>query len=322
MKYKRIAGIEKPMSCLVQGTMMINALETDRWVALLDDVFDLGCTVFDTAHDYGQGIVERTVGSWVNQRGLRHNVVIIGKGAHHNQDRKRVTTFDITSDLYDSLARFGFDYIDLYLLHRDDTSVPVGPIIEVLNEHLKAGLIKAIGCSNWTHERVQEANCYAEAHGLIPFVVSSPNFCLADQIEEPWTGCVSISGLSNQEARNWYMKEHIALFPWSSLASGFLTGRFTRDNIRNFEVASDVLCVRTYGCERNFSRLERANVLAKEKGLTIPQIAIAYILNQPLNTFPIVGCRHGYEYKEDAEAISVVLTSTEIAWLELRTDER
>src|SRR5690606_6316038 len=117
---------------------------------------------------------------------LRDKVVIVGKGAHLNRDRRRVTPWDITSDLYDSLARFQTDCIDLYLLHRDDPDFPVGPIVEVLNEHLRAGRIGAFGASNWTVERIQAANAYAAEHGLEPFVASSPNLSLADQIKEPW----------------------------------------------------------------------------------------------------------------------------------------
>src|SRR5207249_9101 len=144
---------------------------------------------------------------------------------------------------YDSLARFKTDYIDLYLLHRDDPTVPVGPIIEVLNEHLKAGRIHAFGGSNWTYQRLQEANAYAAEHGLTPFVASSPNFSLADQIEPPWAGCISISGSQGTAARQWYVQQQMALFTWSSLAGGFFSGRFRRDNLQSFEKYLDKLCV-------------------------------------------------------------------------------
>src|SRR5262245_62032708 len=194
MLYGHIPNIDKPISRLVQGTVMVNTKELEKSFTLLDEVFALGCTTFDTAHGYGQGECERTVGRWVNQRGLREQVVIIGKGAHHNQDRQRVTPFDITSDLFDSLARFKFDHVDLYLLHRDDPSVPVEPIIDILNEHLAAGRFRAFGCSNWTTERIQAANNYAAAHGLVPFIASSPNFSLAEQYVPPWPNCISISG--------------------------------------------------------------------------------------------------------------------------------
>ena len=150
MPYGHIPGINKPVSRLVQGTLMIGTSEREKGFALLDEIFELGGNTFDTAHHYGSGANERAVGQWVRERGVRDKVVIIGKGAHHSEDRKRVTPFDITADLYDSLARFQFDTIDLYLLHRDDPSVPVEPIIEVLNEHQQAGRIRAFGVSNWT----------------------------------------------------------------------------------------------------------------------------------------------------------------------------
>lgn len=141
MYYGSVRGVGKPVSRLVLGTMIINTRELERSFNLLDSVFELGCTTFDTAHVYGDGESERGIGRWMEERGNRDEVVIISKGAHHNADRRRVTPFDITSDLYDSLARLRTDYIDIYLLHRDDPSVPVEPIVECLNEHLAAGRV-------------------------------------------------------------------------------------------------------------------------------------------------------------------------------------
>ena len=105
MEYGMIPGIDKPISRLVQGTVMVGTDKLDYSFELLDAIYELGCTCFDTAHGYGGGDVERAVGQWIRERDLRDKVVILGKGAHHNRDRKRVTPFDITSDLYDSLAR-------------------------------------------------------------------------------------------------------------------------------------------------------------------------------------------------------------------------
>jgi aryl-alcohol dehydrogenase-like predicted oxidoreductase len=321
MEYAHIPGINKPISRLVQGTVMINSAELEWSFALLDEIFALGCTTFDTAHGYGQGDCERTVGRWVNERGLREQVVIIGKGAHHNQDRQRVTPFDITADIYDSLARFKFDHIDLYLLHRDDPGVPVGPIVEVLNEHLAAGRIHVFGGSNWTPERIQAANEYAAAHGLVPFAASSPNFSLAEQVREPWPNCISISGPQGEAVRAWYGQNEMPLFTWSSLAGGFFSGRFTRDNLDSFETYLDKLCVESYCYEDNFKRLDRARQLAEEKGLTLPQVALAYVLSQPLNIFALVGCQSGAEFKANMEASQVRLTPAEIEWLELKSEE-
>jgi aryl-alcohol dehydrogenase-like predicted oxidoreductase len=320
MEYGHVPGIDKPISRLVQGTVMVSSQKLDQSFALLDEIFELGCTTFDTGHEYGRGDCERTVGRWVNERGVRDKVVIIGKGAHHNEDRQRVTPFDITADLYDSLARFKFDHIDLYLLHRDDPSVPVGLIVEVLNEHRAAGRIHAFGGSNWSHERIRAANEYAAAHGLVPFIASSPNFSLAEQFQAPWLNCISISGLAGQAAREWYQQTQMPLFTWSSLAGGFFSGRFTRDNLASFDSYLDKLCVQSYCYEANFKRLDRAQQLAEEKGLSLPQIALAYVMSQPLNIFALVGCQTGAEFKANVEASQVKLTPAETAWLELKSD--
>lgn len=322
MHYGYVPGIDKPLSRLVQGTVMVNSTELKRSFALLDEIFALGGNTFDTAHVYGQGDNERTVGRWLSERGIRDQVVIIAKGAHPNQDRARVTPFDISADIHDSLARFKTDYLDLYLLHRDDPTVPVGPIVEVLNEHLAAGRIRAFGGSNWTHQRLQEANAYAKAHGLVPFAASSPNFSLAVQVKAPWAGCVSIGGPPGEAARAWYQREGMPLFAWSSLAGGFFSGRFRRDNLATFDAYLDKLCVESYCVEENFRRLERAEELAQVKGLTLPQVAMAYVMNQPLNIFALVGCQSGAEFKANLAACEVTLSPQEIAWLELNADTR
>jgi aryl-alcohol dehydrogenase-like predicted oxidoreductase len=316
MHYQTIPGTHKPLSRMVQGTIMIRSETEQANFTLLDALLEAGCTTFDTAHGYGNGDVERAFGRWIKSRGVREKVVIIGKGAHHNQDRKRVTPYDITADLHDSLARMQVDYIDLYLLHRDDEQVPVGPIVEVLNEHQRAGLIGAFGGSNWSHERIAEANAYAAAHGLTPFVASSPNFSLAEQRETPWPGCISISGAAGAAARAWYAEHNMPLFTWSSLAGGFLSGRFRRDNLASFTSYDDTLCVRCYATEENFARLERAEQLAEEKGVTLVQIALAYVLNQPLNTFALVGSRSVEEVAANVVASELPLSPAEIAWLE------
>jgi aryl-alcohol dehydrogenase-like predicted oxidoreductase len=322
VQYGNVTGVEKPISRLVQGAIMISSKDIEGSFRLLDEVFEMGCTTFDTAHVYGQGDVERTMGKWVNSRGVREKVVILGKGAHHSQDRKRVTPWDITADIHDSLARFKFDYMDLYLLHRDDPSVPVGPIVETLNEHYRAGRIRAFGGSNWSVERFQEANAYAEAHGLVPFVASSPNFSLAEQYREPWEGCISIGGPKGAQARAFYQERQTPLFTWSSLAGGFFSGRLRRDNVDTFETYLDKLAVHSYAGEENFQRLDRVQELAEEKGMTIPQIATSYVLSQPLNIFALVGCQTAAEFKANMEAADVKLTPEECAYLDLRSETR
>jgi aryl-alcohol dehydrogenase-like predicted oxidoreductase len=316
MNYGQVSGLNKQISRLVQGTVMINGDDVNKEFSLLDGIYELGCTTFDTAHVYGSGKNERAVGQWVRDRGLREKVVIIAKGAHHNQDRKRVTPHDITADIYDSLARFKFDYLDLYILHRDDPSVPVGPIVEVLDEHQKAGRIRAFGGSNWSHQRIDEVNRYALEHRLTPFAASSPNLSLADQVQEPWEGCVSIGGSRGKDSRAYYSQHQTPLFTWSSLAGGFFSGRFRRNNLDSFTEYLDKLCVDCYCVEDNFKRLDRAEEMAKQKGLSLPQVAFAYVMSQPLNIFALVGCQTPQEFKANMEAADIKLTQEEMTWLE------
>lgn len=316
MKYGQVDGISKPVSRLVQGTVMISGDDPEREFALLDEVVALGGNTFDTAHVYGNGANERAFGRWVRERGLRDQLVILAKGAHHNADRRRVTPFDISADLFDTLARFQLDSVDLYVLHRDDPTVPVGPIVEALHAHKEAGRISAYGGSNWSHERIAAANAYAAEHGLTPFAVSSPNLSLAEQLQPPWDGCVSISGPSGATARAYYRTTGLPIFAWSSLAGGFFSGRLRRDNLDTFTTYLDKLAVTSYAGPDNFDRLDRADELARRKGVSLPQVALAYVHALSLNVFTLVGCQTADEFKTNVEALDLALSADEVRWLE------
>jgi aryl-alcohol dehydrogenase-like predicted oxidoreductase len=318
-----VPWVGRPVARLVQGTTMLGTVlkEDESWV-LLDRVFDLGGTTLDTAHVYGGGRCEQVVGRWCQARGVREQLVLIGKGAHHTAERQRVTPADITADLHESLERLQTGYIDLYLLHRDDPTVEVGPLVEVLSQHQKAGLIRAYGGSNWTAARIREANAYAQAEGLPPFVASSPNFSLAEQIDEPWSNTVTITGARGAADRQWYEQSQLPVFAWSSLAGGFFSGRYQPDQLDTYTTDSDKLCLRSYGSPDNFERLARATRLADKRGLSLAQVALAYVLNQPLNLFALVGPFSAAEFEADVAAAALKLSPAELAWLDLRTGER
>ena len=322
MRYGTVQGLDKKVSRLVQGAINLTTKDLEGGFALLDAAMARGINTFDTAHLYGGGACDRVLGQWMEARGNREEVVIIGKSAHHNADRKRVTPFDITADLFDSLARLRSGYMDIHLLHRDDPEAPVGPIVEILNEHLSAGRIRAFGGSNWTVERLQEANEYAAKHELIPFAASSPNYSLAEQVEEPWAGCLSLSGPQGEAARQWYAAQRMPLFTWSSLARGFFSGEITRANYAELKDRLEGSMVHSYGYEQNFQRLDRVEQLAAEKGWSVPQIALAWVLNQPLEIFALVGARSAAEIDANCAALELKLTPAELDWLDLRRDQR
>lgn len=321
MQYGTLVGVDQPVSRLVLGTMIISIRERTKSFELLDAVLARGGNAFDTANVYAGGDSERGLGAWMQERGNREQVVIISKGCHHNADRKRVTPADLAVDLYDSLARLKTDYVDVYMLHRDDPETPVGPIVEAFNAHLEAGYIHAFGGSNWTHHRIAGANAYARDHGLVGFTVSSPNYGLAEQVEDPWgPGCVSISGPENQGARAWYLENQMPVLAYSSLARGFFSGRVAPETYEQDIQALDNAARTAYCHPGNVRRLKRAIVLAKRYGVGVPQVALAYMLTSPLKVFPLVGAANAEEYEQNLRAFEVPMTEDEAAWLNLERE--
>ena len=318
MKFGDIPGIQKPASRIVLGTMGITTEDPARWYPVLDAALEAGINAFDTALAYSDGAAERCLGAWIKDRGIRSKVVLIDKGCHPNEHtEKRVTPDHLALDIQESLARLQTDHIDLYLLHRDDPAVPVGPMMEALNAHQAAGKIRAFGASNWRHERIKAANDYAHHHKLAPFAVSSPAFGLAEQVAEAWPGCVTISGPRNVIARAWYERNELPVLAYSALCHGFFSGRLTRENCHE---TADEVCLRTYCCPANFDRLDRVVSEAKWKRVTIPQVALAFVLNQPFQSYAVVGASSPEEARSAAAAAELVLTAEELARLDLRRD--
>ena len=323
MKYSTIPGIDKPVARLLQGAIMLSADKRDENFRLLDACFEQGFTAFDNAHSYGHGVTETELGDWIADRGIRDQVVILTKCAHpENGIPDRVRPAFIRSDLEESLERLQTDYVELFLLHRDSRDYPVGEIVDVLNECKDAGKIGAFGGSNWLGDRVKAANDYAAANGKTPFTVSSPQFSVAEMIKPPWEGCTSVSGEQGEADRAYYHEHEMSLFTWSSLAGGFMTGKFTRDNLDSFESYWDTNPIGAYAYESNFKRLDRVRELATDKGATPAQISVAYVLSNNPRYHAIVAAWQPEEAAINAAAADIELSAEEIAWLEMKTEEK
>ena len=111
MEYGTIPGVDKPVSRLVHGTIMLKEDELEEGFALLDAVYDAGCRTWDCAPVYGGGQCERVLGAWSDARGYRDEIVLLTKGCHHNKDRKRVTPFDISADTHEEMGEFVEDFM-------------------------------------------------------------------------------------------------------------------------------------------------------------------------------------------------------------------
>ena len=303
MPYGRIGTVDKPISRLVMGCD--NQTTMPHAAIMFDDFVERGGNCFDTAHLYGDGIMEKLLGQWMTNRAIRDELVVIGKGAHSPNCFPQT----VPTELAESLGRLQTDYVDVYFLHRDNLDVPVGEFVDVLNQHVQAGQIKAFGGSNWTAERIDEANAYAASKGLQGFQAVSNNFSLARMENPVWPGCIAAS---DDPYRNWLSQNDVALMCWSSQARGFFTERAGPDK------RDDAELVNAWYSDNNFERRERCYELAAKKGVAPVHIALAYVLAQPFAPFALIGPRTIAEAKSSFKALSVSLSEEEVAWLDLR----
>lgn len=320
MEYKHIEGVGKKVSQIFYGTAADPFFSGEGGEDLLDQIYALGVNAFDTARVYQMS--EKALGTWIEKRGNREDVVILSKCAHHDQVtfRKRLNEKEIREDLNTSLDLLKTDYIDIYLMHRDDTDVPAGKVAEIFTALHEEGKISCYGGSNWTHERITDVNDYAEAHGLLKMSVSSPNYGLADQVADLWGGgAITISGPENEAARAWYIDNQMPVIAYSSLGRGFFSGKLKSTDEADPSVVLDEFAMIGYVSHDNFRRLKRCEELAEKKNCSVSQIAMAYIYNQPLNTYAIVSTSSAQRMKSNIDAISIKLTKDEINYLDLKS---
>lgn len=324
MEYGKIKNVDKKISRFIVGTMnIVDKEDLKEDFQRLDDALAMGINTLDTAMGYGRGTTELALGKYFRDRKNRDEIFLISKACHPSPWRKRVTSFDLSADLHDALVKMSTDHIDLYMLHRDDVNLPVSEIMNTLDKHYREGKILSYGVSNWTVERIIEANEYAKQNNMQPLVVSSPNYSLAQQYAEPFApGCVTISGPENKKVREWYAKEEMPVLAYSSMASGLFSGRITRQMFAENSPEIPPVCAKAYCGDENFERLDRAATLAKEKGVSIPQIALAFIMDGAMDVYPIIGAANKAEIESSIGSLNVKLTANEIAWLDLETNNR
>lgn len=287
---------------------------------LLNAVYAAGVNTFDTARVYGGS--EQMFGRWMAENHMRDKVVIVSKCCHPDliTGEKRVNAKEMRNDLEKSLKELQTDFIDIYLLHRDDPHRDVGELVETFNAMHAEGKIGAFGGSNWTHQRISEANEYADKHHLIPFTVSSPNFTLAERVVDTMGDCISITGPSQEQARAWYRDSQMPIISYSSLAQGWMSGKMRSAQAEQAEKLLGSFAAKGYGCPENYERLRRCEELAEEKHCTVPQIALAWVLRQGLNAFAVVSSSNMSRMQSNIDALNIELNADEILYLDLKKD--
>ena len=299
----RITGLDREVSQLIIGcdnrnTVAEGAIVWDAWM-------EAGGSAFDTGFVYGGGTHEKVLGQWIAARGVARDVTVIVKGAHSPY----CVPDAIGVQLDISLERLGLDHAPVYIMHRDNPAVPVGEFVTALNRLKWQGRIGAFGGSNWTPERLAEANAWAVAHDMTPMTIMNNNLSLAVMEKPVWAGCITAN---TPQTLGFLRQGGLTHISWSSQARGYFLPQALRDRL-----PEDTRPETCFGSESNAERRRRAEKLAAERGVSAHNIATAWVLGQSFPSFALIGPRSPGEIASTLPGAALRLTADEVAWLNL-----
>jgi len=266
---------------------------------------DLGINFFDTANAYSEGTSEEIVGRALKDFVRRDEVVLATKcffPVRKGQNAGGLSRKAIFADIDDSLQRLGTDHVDLFQIHRWDYETPIEETMEALHDVVKAGKARYIGASSMFAWQFMKAQHVAQSNGWTKFVSMQDYYNLIYREEE-------------REMHPMCMAEGIAVIPWSPMARG----RLTRDwNEQTERQRTDDMMGRLYPQTDEADRkvAEQVAAIAAARGVPRAQIALAWVLSKPAVTAPIVGASKPHHLDDVIAALSIQLTSEEIASLE------
>ena len=276
-----------------------NAFEVmERYLALS------GCT-FDTARVYGEdGASEKIVGEFVRTHGVRKDVIIVTKGAHHSISDEyrtpRLSESDIKSDLNKSLDALKLDCVDIYLLHRDDPHRDVGEIAETMHGLVKSGLVKSIGVSNWKYDRIKSLNEYAKEHALTPFTYNQVEFGRA-VINLDYRPDPTLVSLNEAEYEKFAQDDlGVRLMAYSAQSNGFFY-KAAKSGVENLPEWLKAKFLNAGTLEN----LRLISSVAKEIEATAATAALASVICDKLNIAAVVGARTAPQIEEAMAALSL-----------------
>lgn len=318
MEYKRLKNTDLTVSTIALGTDVYGTdLDEKTSFEMLDFYVQNGGNIIDTANVYAdwvpgeRGRSEKLIGRWLKNRGNREKYIISTKGGHPNLDTmsvSRLSHSELTSDLDESLRRLGTDYVDIYWLHRDDELLEVSDIMDTLDGFVKSGKVRYIGMSNWTCQRIEEAQKYAENNSKTMLAASQIQYSAAQpNIESNDPTLV----LMNDDEYNYFKNHDMTVFAFASQAKGF----FSKLHAGGEEALSKKARDR-YLNEISLARFERIEKLSAELGHTVGEIAISVLAsNYDFDTVPIVGCKNTVQLKESMNGAALRLTKEQIEYI-------
>ncbi|CAB1369706.1 aldo/keto reductase [Denitratisoma oestradiolicum] len=320
LKKLSLANTDLSVSQLCLGTNMFGTAQPlDKAGEILDTFFAGGGNFIDTAHSYGDWIPdipnaasERTLGELLKGK-PRADYVLATKGCEFDYRKGdyalRVTPALLESDLMGSLALLGVDFIDLYWLHRDDPSCPVREIVDALIDHQQAGHIRYFGCSNWSVDRILEAQQYAASLGHVGFVACQPMWGLA---EPDRTAMMSYApGGYYEDGYQVLHQAGMTMIPYSGQSRGIfskLAAGMAREAI-----SPDVAAL--YYSDVNLRKVDVLKTIAARRGASVNDIVLAYLTSQTWATVPIIGCSSVVQLRESIDACAIRLDTEELRQL-------
>ncbi|MFQ6547673.1 aldo/keto reductase [Aestuariibius sp. 2305UL40-4] len=319
MRYNRLGHSGLFVSELCLGTMtfggsddmwgQIGQLQQEEADGLVRAALDAGINFIDTANVYASGKSEEILGQSLRNLGVKREDVIIATKVYGQMgdgpNGRGASRVHILDQAKASLARLQLDHIDLYQIHSFDPATPIVETMEALNTLVQHGHVRYIGLSNWAAWQVMKAVGIVEARQLAPVVSLQAYYTLAGRDLE-------------REIAPMLLSEEIGLMVWSPLAGGFLSGKFDREG-KTAEGRRVNFDFPPVDKERAYDVIEVMRRLAAEKGCTVPQVAVAWLLHQKVVTSVILGAKRIDQLTDTMGAVDVELTDEDRAALDAVT---
>jgi 1-deoxyxylulose-5-phosphate synthase len=315
MQYMNLGKTGMKVSRLCLGMMSYGSKQWRAWVLEEEEAkpfvkraLDAGINFFDTADVYSTGESERITGNLLKSLGIiRENVIVATKVNGQMSDDindKGLSRKHILDSIDKSLQRLQMEYVDLYQIHRWDYETPIEETMEALNDVVRAGKARYIGASSMFAWQFAKSLHVCETNGWTKFISMQDHYNLVYREEE-------------REMIPLCIDQGIGLIPWSPMARGFFAGNRKPGGGGETERAnSDPFAKGLYFRDEDFTVADRAQNVAKERGVTGSQIALAWILNKPHVTAPIIGATKMEHLDQAIAALDIKLSEDEIKQLE------
>jgi len=314
MQYRNLGRTGLKVSELCLGTMQWGwtADETASF-AVMDAFVAAGGNFIDTADVYSRwaegnpgGVSEEIIGRWMKERGNRRQIVLATKVRGVMWDGPNgegLSRGHIMTAVEDSLRRLQTDHIDLYQTHWFDAGTPIDETLRALDDLVRQGKVRYVGCSNYPAWRLAKALWTSDTLGLARYDSIQPHYNIAYRVE------------FERELLPLCQEEGIGVIPYSPLAGGFLTGKYRRDEpVPDSARASGIQ--RRYLNDKGFTILEALEKLGQARGKSIAQMALAWQLSQPVITSPIIGANSVEQLENSLGAVGLRLSEEEMKALD------